>query len=574
MAAQDSTLPVLRQWTLPPQPTPPEQRIKTDEDVQAWTTTQGYIDYGLFIRRLAEARSTALLQSLLPSELHAAIPLVEPYFVISFGSFQRLDYGSGHEVAFGLFLCALTLLRFYQPTPEEERTLVLVVFVKYLEVVWKLQDVYRLEPAGSHGVWGLDDYCFLPYIWGNHLTSRPPDVLNTSLPETNLYFLAINRIHKCKTGPFYEHSSQLYNIATGVQTWWKVNQGLFTMYEREVLGKRVVVQHLLLGGIIEWGLDDTTETKHEEEEEDEPAMEISQIPVSPHAVADLKLPIFAESKRSPITTTTVLPAVRNLAQRSPTRQGTMPRPKGGRLATALVSSPENPPRSSHESAPDDSLRILGGQTILQHSPSQDPVDLVAEEALTTGEPDLHKELQEPLPNPTSPQNVAKILTANPVDYRRIVSKSVEDTSTEAVLGEVKRVLEGEKPAITVGDVAKGQEGTNVESAPVVESALVEPKADVKPTTETPVTTDVKPAVAQSETKTDTKTEDVRPAPADVQTPVPNPATNGPTPTPKPDPNAIKPAQPSASEGASAPSSGRGVTNAKASKKGSFLKRFK
>lgn len=50
---------------------------------------------------------------------------------------------------------------------EDYQSLVSRVFVMYLEVMQKLQLTYSLQPAGSHGVWGLDDYHFLPYILGS-----------------------------------------------------------------------------------------------------------------------------------------------------------------------------------------------------------------------------------------------------------------------------------------------------------------------------------------------------------------------------------------------------------------------
>ena len=78
----------------------------------------------------------------------------------------------------------------------------------------------------------------------------PPTQTQTH-PET-LYHSHLLRILQTKTGPFHEHSSQLYSILTQVQSWKKICLGLSRMYVGEVLGKRVVVQHLEMGGLVIW----------------------------------------------------------------------------------------------------------------------------------------------------------------------------------------------------------------------------------------------------------------------------------------------------------------------------------
>ena len=149
---------------------------------------------------------------------------------------------------------------------------------RYLEVVRRLILTYNLEPAGSHGVWGLDDHSFLPYIFGSAQLTRPiagaePMPLEGSAPgaprpsdvakpasvelyrASNMYFSAIGFIHDVKTGPFWEHSPILFDISGIKDGWGKINKGMIKMFNAEVLSKFPVVQHFPFGSLFSWDTD-------------------------------------------------------------------------------------------------------------------------------------------------------------------------------------------------------------------------------------------------------------------------------------------------------------------------------
>lgn len=149
---------------------------------------------------------------------------------------------------------------------------------RYLRLIRRLILTYTLEPAGSHGVWGLDDHSFLPYIFGSAQLSpavSSPDEFRTegSLPSApdpgdvakapaverernrNMYFSAIGFIYDVKKGPFWEHSPILFDVSGVKAGWAKINKGMIKMYNAEVLSKFPVVQHFPFGSLFEWERD-------------------------------------------------------------------------------------------------------------------------------------------------------------------------------------------------------------------------------------------------------------------------------------------------------------------------------
>lgn len=182
-----------------------------------------------------------------------------PYLLGSFGSAQRLDYGSGHELNFLAFLGCIWKLNGFADGElgkgdlsqhDQARAIVLGPMQDYFRLIRRLIKTYTLEPAGSHGVWGLDDHSFIPYILGSAQygpaisdtdetptegslegAPDPGDVAKIAAVdrwrESSLYFGAIGFIHDVKTGPFWEHSPMLYDISGVKSGWGKINKVRF-----------------------------------------------------------------------------------------------------------------------------------------------------------------------------------------------------------------------------------------------------------------------------------------------------------------------------------------------------------
>ncbi|CAK7265293.1 Serine/threonine-protein phosphatase 2A activator 2 [Sporothrix epigloea] len=205
----------------------------------------------------------------------SAIAETSVYLCQAFGNRARIDYGSGHELHFVVWL--LCLYQLGVVGRDEMPALVLCVFLRYLDVMRLVQTTYYLEPAGSHGVWGLDDYQFLPFLFGaaqllHHRYITPRAVHQPlTLEQFGDDYMYLGQVRFVNSIKVASTSSQFNSDSTGdtatadnslrwhspmlddisaAKTWEKIEGGMRRMFVAEVLRKLPVMQHFLFGSLV------------------------------------------------------------------------------------------------------------------------------------------------------------------------------------------------------------------------------------------------------------------------------------------------------------------------------------
>ncbi|OAG30116.1 serine/threonine-protein phosphatase 2A activator [Nematocida displodere] len=233
--------------------------VPLEEDDQRYGN-RGFI---VFLERVTKEGSSLIKEVLLNGGASKTTEALATYLEASFGNKTRIDYGTGHELN---FFCFLIVLHTAGLVATQE---LFSALEHYFALVRLLILKYKLEPAGSHGNWGIDDYQLLPFLLGSSQFCKRNDLSFASLFESKHKDLCFSKalrfvhVHKSCSSlrytfeeriaqyeetevteePFEKHSPMIYSLKD--VPFSKINRGMIKMYDGVVLSKYVVIQHFI-----------------------------------------------------------------------------------------------------------------------------------------------------------------------------------------------------------------------------------------------------------------------------------------------------------------------------------------
>ncbi|KAI6149577.1 Phosphotyrosyl phosphatase activator [Pisolithus tinctorius] len=221
------------------------------------------------------------------------LEITSAYWHNAWGNRERIDYGSEMELNYVGCECErLTVQVDSYPFPVclervdvVSETITLRWRRTYIQGMRVLWSTCWLEPGGSHGVWSLDDYPILQFLFGSaqlggmtvcvtvwtfrvtpqkaiHGNDVVDEVANGHMCFAYIKFISSVCGYTCvsttcmvltgvtdKTASLRLHLPMLDDIPA-VKTWEQVNARVIKVYKAKALGKLPDIQHLRFGSIL------------------------------------------------------------------------------------------------------------------------------------------------------------------------------------------------------------------------------------------------------------------------------------------------------------------------------------
>ncbi|XP_016972084.1 serine/threonine-protein phosphatase 2A activator [Drosophila rhopaloa] len=172
------------------------------------------------------------------------------YLRRSFGNVTSLDFGPANELMFLFFLCGL--FRAGILLAKDTVAAALLLFDRYIHLVRRLVATYAL-PIAKDPMCSIDDYYFLPYLWGAaQLSLEAPftpmqcDLARVVEGHRQDYMMVdlIEHLQKTRGGQLSQVAFQLWSILS-MPTWPQVYRGFERNYIDQVLCSTQTVQQAI-----------------------------------------------------------------------------------------------------------------------------------------------------------------------------------------------------------------------------------------------------------------------------------------------------------------------------------------